>query len=57
LPKYDVVVTVSYSGTIEASSESDAENKAFSLWGDNNELTFDGVDEITVEELEEYDDE
>lgn len=57
LAKYDVVVTVSYSGTIEASSESDAENKAFSLWGDGNELTFDGVDEITVEELEEYDDE
>lgn len=52
MAKYNVTVTVSYSGTIEAQDAAYAESKAFSSWGDNNELTFDGVDEITVEELE-----
>jgi hypothetical protein len=54
MPNFYVKVTVQFSGEIEAESEAEAREKAWTSWGDtmDNELTYDGVDDISVEELE-----
>ena len=58
MPKYYVQVQVIYDGEIEASSESEAEDLAWSsYYGDDPALTYDSVYSIEVEELEEEDDE
>jgi hypothetical protein len=62
MARYYVQMTVDFAGTIEADSEEDAEQKAWTAWGDtmDNDLTYDGVNDITVtldEEDEEEEDE
>ena len=59
MPKYYVKMRIDFAGEIEAESESDAESKAWTSWGDtmDNEITYDGVYSIDVEELEEDEDE
>ena len=65
MPRYWVEMQVDFSGHIEADNAEDAEQKAWTSWGDtmDNDLTYDGVNDITVEldsdnyceEHEEYD--
>lgn len=58
MPKYYVKIQVNYDGEIEASSESEAEEMAWSAYyGDNAVLDYSSVEYIEVEELEEEDDE
>lgn len=58
MPKYYVKIQVNYSGEIEASSESEAEDLAWSAYyGDNAVLEYESVESIEVEELEDEDDE
>jgi hypothetical protein len=49
--RYYVTIQVDFSGHIEADSEEEAEQKAWTAWGDtmDNDLTYDGVNDITVE--------
>ena len=57
--RYYVTARVDFAGYIEAESEEEAEQKAWTAWGDtmDNDLTYDGVYSIDVEEDPEYDDE
>ena len=59
--RYYVTMTVDFAGHIEADSEEEAEEKAWTAWGDtmDKDLTYDGVNEIRVEEdpEEDYEDE
>lgn len=50
---------IDFAGEIEAESREEAERLAWTSWGDSmdNEITYDGVYSIDVEELEEYEDE
>ena len=59
MPRYYVTISVEFSGNLEADSREDAEQKAWTAWGDtmDNELTYDGVLDITVEEDPEEEDE
>ena len=58
MPKYYVKVQVNYDGEIEASSESEAEDLAWSAYyGDNATLEYASVESIEVEELESEDEE
>jgi hypothetical protein len=58
VPKYYVKVQVIYDGEIEASSESEAEDLAWSAYyGDDATLQYDSVYSIDVEELEEDEEE
>ena len=59
MPRYEVNMTVEFSGEIEASSVSDAEQKAWTAWGEKSDalLTYSGVDSIDVEAIEDEDDE
>lgn len=54
MPKYDVKMRIDFAGTIEAESEEDAEQKAWTSWGDSldNDITYDNVYSIDVEEVE-----
>jgi hypothetical protein len=53
--RYYVQMKIDFAGEIEADSEEDAEQKAWTSWGDtmDNDITYDGVYSIDVEELEE----
>jgi hypothetical protein len=53
MPKYYVKVMVEYSGDVEAESEKEAEEMGW----DFDELAYDGVYSIEVEEIEEDEDE
>lgn len=53
--QYYVEVRVDFSGYLEADSEDEAEQKAFSAWGE--ELGYDGVYSVEVESLWEDEDE
>ena len=53
--QYYVEVRVDFSGYLEADSEEEAEQKAFSAWGE--ELGYDGVYSVEVESLWEDEDE
>jgi hypothetical protein len=60
--RYYVEMTVDFAGYLEAESEEEAEKLAWTSWGDtmDNDLTYDGVNDITVtldEEDEEEEDE
>ena len=59
MPRYYVTISVEFSGNLEADSAEDAEQKAWTAWGDtmDNDLTYDGVLDITVEEDPEEEDE
>lgn len=52
--RYYVTARVDFAGHIEAESEEEAEQKAWTAWGDtmDNDLTYDGVYSIDVEEDE-----
>lgn len=56
--RYYVTARVDFSGYIEAESEEEAEQKAWTAWGDtmDNDLTYDGMYSIDVEEDPEYED-
>jgi hypothetical protein len=54
MPRYYVKIQVNYDGEIEADSEEQAEEMAWSgYYGDDAPLTYDSVENIDVEELEE----
>jgi hypothetical protein len=57
MPRYEVNMTVEFSGEIEANSSEEAEQKAWTAWGDTADcaLTYDGVDNIQVMEIEDED--
>ena len=59
MPKYYLTMRVDFAGEIEADSKEDAEQKAWTSWGDtmDNDITYDGVYSIDVEEVEEDEDE
>ena len=52
--RYYVQMRIDFAGTIEADSAEDAEQKAWTSWGDtmDNDITYDGVYSIDVEEDE-----
>ncbi len=58
MPKYYVNMMIEFAGEIEADSKEDAEQKAWTSWGDSmdNDITYDGVYSIDVEEVEEDED-
>jgi hypothetical protein len=55
MPRYYVNMRIDFAGEIEADSEEDAEQKAFTSWGDtmDSDITYDGVYSVDVEEIEE----
>jgi hypothetical protein len=55
MPRYYVEMTINFSGEIEADTYDAAEKKAWTAWGDTMdcEITYDGVDSISVDELDE----
>ena len=59
MPKYYVNMMIEFAGEIEADSKEDAEQKAWTSWGDtmDNDITYDGVYSIDVEEVEEDEEE
>jgi hypothetical protein len=59
MPKYYVNMMIEFAGEIEADSKEDAEQKAWTSWGDtmDNDITYEGVYSIDVEEVEEDEDE
>jgi hypothetical protein len=59
MPKYYVKMRIDFAGEIEAESEDAAEALAWTSWGDSmdNEITYDGVYSIDVEEIEDDEDE
>lgn len=59
MPKFQVKMRVDFQGEIEAENAEEAEKLAWTSWGDtmDNEITYDGVYSIDVEELEEEIDE
>ena len=59
MPRYYVKMRIDFAGEIEAESKEQAEELAYTSWGDtmDNEITYDGVYDIDVEELEEEDEE
>lgn len=54
MPKFYVKMRIDFAGEIEAESEEKAEELAWTSWGDtaDNEITYDGVYSIDVEEIE-----
>lgn len=52
--RYYVQMKIDFAGEIEADSAEDAEQKAWTSWGDtmDNDITYDGVYSIDVEEAE-----
>lgn len=58
MPKYYVEIQINYDGDIEASSEAEATEIAWSAYyGEDALLEYASVENITVEELKEEDDE
>jgi hypothetical protein len=55
MPKFYVKMKIDFAGEIEADSAEDAEQKAWTSWGDtmDNDITYDGVYDIEVEEVDE----
>jgi hypothetical protein len=59
MPRYYVEMKIDFAGEIEAESEADAEQKAWTSWGEtyDSPITYDGVYSIDVEQLDEEEDE
>ena len=59
MPRYYVQMRIDFAGEIEATSKEAAEELAYTSWGDtmDNDITYDGVYDITVEELDDEDEE
>ena len=55
MPQYYVEVRVDFSGYIEAENAEEAEQKAFTAWGE--ELGYDGVYSVDVDDSEEDEEE
>ena len=58
MPRYQVTMTVEFMGEIEASSVDQAEQIAWTAWGEGSDatLTYSGVDDIDVDLIEEEED-
>jgi hypothetical protein len=59
MPRYYVKMRIDFDGEIEAESMHEAEQLAYTSWGDSvtDDISYDGVYSIDVEELEEDEDE
>jgi hypothetical protein len=59
MPKFYVEMLIEFAGEIEADSEEQAEQLAWESWGDtmDSPITYSNVNEITVEEVEDEDEE
>lgn len=59
MPRYNVEMRIDFSGVVEADSQDEAEQLAWTSWGDtlDNDITYDGVHDISVDEIEEDEDE
>lgn len=59
MTKYYVQMMIEFSGEIEADSKEQAEELAWTSWGDtmDNDITYDNVFSIEVEEVEEEEEE
>lgn len=59
MTKYYVNMMIEFSGEIEADSKEQAEELAWTSWGDtmDNDITYDNVFSIEVEEVEDEEDE
>jgi hypothetical protein len=59
MPKYYVEMRIDFNGYVEAESAEAAEQLAYTSWGDtmDNDITYDGVYDITVTEEDEDEDE
>jgi hypothetical protein len=57
MPRYNIQMMIEFSGEIEAESEADAEQKAWTSWGDtyDSPIVYDGVYSIDVEAIDEED--
>jgi hypothetical protein len=57
VPRYNVEMRIDFSGVVEADSQDEAEQLAWTSWGDtlDNDITYDGVHDISVDEIEEED--
>ena len=54
MPKYNVEMLIEFVGEIEADTPEQAEELAYTSWGDtmDNDIVYDGVYSIEVEEIE-----
>ena len=54
MPKYYVKMRIDFDGEIEAESMHEAEQLAYTSWGDSvtDDISYDGVYSIDVEEIE-----
>jgi hypothetical protein len=59
MPRYYVKMRIDFDGEIEADSMHEAEQLAHTSWGDSvsDDISFDGIYSIDVEELDEDEDE
>lgn len=59
MPRYEVTMLIEFSGELEADSVEEAEQLAWTSWGDtmDNAITYSSVDSIEVAELEYEEDE
>jgi hypothetical protein len=59
MPRYYVKMRIDFDGEIEADSMHEAEQLAHTSWGDSvsDDISFDGIYSIDVEELEDEEDE
>ncbi len=59
MPRYEVKMLIEFEGEIEADNAEEAEQKAWTSWGDSmdNPITYSAVDSIEVDEIEEDEDE
>ncbi len=59
MARFYVEMRVDFSGEIEAETKEQAEELAWTSWGDtsDNDITYDGVYSIDIEELDEEEDE
>lgn len=57
MPRFYVKMRIDFDGELEAESMHEAEQLAYTSWGDSmdNDITYDGVYSIDVEEIEEED--
>ncbi len=57
MARYYVKMRIDFDGEVEAESMHEAEQLAYTSWGDSmdNDITYDGVYSIDVEEIEEED--
>lgn len=59
MAKFNVTMTIEFAGEIEADSEHEAEQLAWTSWGDtyDNPIQYQCVESIDVEEIEEEEEE